>query len=227
MNSAVKQNLEQIRSTIPAHVTLVAVSKFHPAPSVREAYEAGQRVFGESKVQELTSKHEALPSDIQWHFIGHLQTNKVKYIAPFISMIHSVDSYRLLTEINKNAEKNDRIIDILLQVFIASEETKFGFSPEECSELLSVHPLTEWKNIRIRGLMGMATFTEDETQIRNEFRVLTHLFRKLKETVFRDIPYFDQLSFGMSDDYQLAIEEGSTMVRIGSSIFGNRNYQTN
>ncbi|MEG0948144.1 MAG: YggS family pyridoxal phosphate-dependent enzyme [Bacteroidales bacterium] len=222
--TTVQDNLNEIRATIPAGVTLVAVSKFHPVEALQEAYDAGQRVFGESKVQELTAKEHSLPKDIQWHFIGHLQTNKVKYIAPFITMIHSVDSYRLLQEINKAAAKENRTIDILLQIHIASEQTKFGFSPEEVTELLSTHPYAEWKHIRIRGLMGMATFTDDTNRIRQEFRSLRDLFEQLKTRFFASDPDFNELSFGMSDDYLIAIEEGSTMVRIGSSIFGVRNY---
>lgn len=222
--TTVQKNLKEIQATIPEHVTLVAVSKFHPVDALREAYDAGQRIFGESKVQELIAKEEALPKDIQWHFIGHLQTNKVKYIAPFIAMIHSVDSLRLIQEINKAAAKEDRVIDILLQIHIAEEQTKFGFSPAEVTELLSNHPYTEWQHIRIRGLMGMATFTDDTDQIRKEFGELRSLFEELKARFFDDTDYFNELSFGMSDDYLIAIEEGSTMVRIGSNIFGNRNY---
>lgn len=222
--TTVQKNLKEIQATIPEHVTLVAVSKFHPIDALREAYDAGQRIFGESKVQELIAKEEALPKDIQWHFIGHLQTNKVKYIAPFIAMIHSVDSLRLIQEINKAAAKEDRVIDILLQIHIAEEQTKFGFSPAEVTELLSNHPYTEWQHIRIRGLMGMATFTDDTDQIRKEFGELGSLFEELKARFFDDTDYFNELSFGMSDDYLIAIEEGSTMVRIGSNIFGNRNY---
>ncbi|MEG1587552.1 MAG: YggS family pyridoxal phosphate-dependent enzyme [Bacteroidales bacterium] len=220
----VQQNLTEIRKTIPEHVTLVAVSKFQPIEAVRSAYEIGQRVFGESKVQELTAKQEALPADIQWHFIGHLQTNKVKFITPFVAMIHSVDSLRLLLEINKNAMRDGRTIDILLQIHIAREQTKFGFSPDEAIALLTEHPHTEWSNVRIRGVMGMATFTKDEQQIRTEFQILHDLFDFLKGNFFSKDEYFNELSFGMSDDYPIAIEEGSTMVRIGSSIFGERNY---
>ena len=220
----VQSNLTKIRATIPDKVTLVAVSKFHPAEAVGEAYEAGQRIFGESKVQELLAKYDSLPKDIQWHFIGHLQTNKVKYIAPFITMIHSADSFRLIGEINKCAARENRVIDILLQIHIAQEQTKFGFTAEEVTELLTAHLYTEWSHIRIRGVMGMASFTEDERQIRKEFTSLRNLFLSLKEKFFHDAPYFDELSFGMSDDYPVAIEEGSTMVRIGSSIFGVRNY---
>lgn len=222
--TTVQQNLKEIQATIPDNVTLVAVSKFHPAEAISEAYEVGQRVFGESKVQELMAKKEVLPQDIQWHFIGHLQTNKVKFIAPFIAMIHSVDSLRLIQEINKAAAKENRVIDILLQIHIAEEQTKFGFSPAEVIQLLSQYPYTEWKNIRIRGLMGMATFTEDTDQIRKEFGELHGLFDELKSRFFAETDYFNEMSFGMSDDYLIAIEEGSTMVRIGSDIFGRRNY---
>lgn len=224
MNSHIQANLTKIRTTLPQKVTLIAVSKFHPAGMIQEAYDAGQRIFGESKVQELLAKEAILPKDIQWHFIGHLQTNKVKLIVPFITLIHSVDSLRLIQEINKCAARENRIIDILLQIHIAQEQTKFGFSPQECQTLLQQHPYSEWKNIRIRGLMGMATFTDNVSLIRREFTTLRKLYFDLKETVFVNDSSFDELSFGMSDDYQIAVEEGSTMVRIGSNIFGTRNY---
>lgn len=222
--SQVKNKINELRESLPDSVRLVAVSKFHPQSSIEEAYEAGQRIFGESKVQELTAKAEALPADIEWHFIGHLQTNKVKYIAPFVSLIHSVDSIKLLSEINRNAEKNDRVIDCLLQIYIAKEETKFGLDLEECRALLASELFLQMKNIRIAGVMGMATFCEDETQIRQEFKTLKCVFDTLKNDFFADKPYFKEISMGMSDDYHIAIEEGSTLVRIGSSIFGVRNY---
>ncbi|MEG1617005.1 MAG: YggS family pyridoxal phosphate-dependent enzyme [Bacteroidales bacterium] len=224
MNTVIQENLQEIKKSIPSGVELVAVSKFHPVNELQQAYDAGQRVFGESKVQELVQKQEAMPKDIRWHFIGHLQTNKVKYITPFIDMIHSVDSLRLLNEINKEAFKANRVVDVLLQIHIATEQTKFGFSPKECLDMLRTHTLDEWKNIRIRGVMGMATFTDDTSQIRKEFQQLTTLFKELKSELFAHSPYFNELSFGMSDDYLIAIEEGSTLVRIGSSIFGARNY---
>lgn len=226
---SVAENLRQTRSTLPPGVTLVAVSKFHPVEALKEAYNAGQRIFGESREQELAAKHEALPADAEWHFIGHLQTNKVKYIAPFISLIQSVDSERLLTEINRQGAKNERIIDCLLEVHIAQEESKSGFLPEEVRRLVrDSKPAERWPNVRIRGLMGMATYTDDEVQIRREFRILTSLFRQMTDYLIaggtKEASYFDTLSFGMSDDYAIAIEEGSNMVRIGTHIFGEREY---
>ena len=201
---------------------LVAVSKFHEASEVMEAYQAGQRVFGENLVQELVEKQAQLPDDIEWHIIGHLQTNKVKYIAPFISLIESVDSLKLLIEINKQALKNKRVIDCLLQVYIADEDTKFGLAYDEVIEILRSEEFATLKNIRIVGLMGIATNTQSEKQIRDEFQELKVLFDGIKVTYFRKDDYFKELSMGMSADYKLAIDEGSTMVRIGSNIFGKR-----
>lgn len=201
---------------------LVAVSKFHEATEVMEAYEAGQRVFGENIVQELVDKQAQLPKDIEWHLIGHLQTNKVKYIAPFISLIESVDSLKLLMEINKQALKNNRIIDCMLQVYIADEDTKFGLGYDELIELLRSDELAQLNNIRIVGLMGIATNTESMKQIRDEFQELKVLFDGIKLSFFRKDDAFKEISMGMSADYKIAIEEGSTMVRIGSSIFGKR-----
>lgn len=201
---------------------LVAVSKFHEAAEVLEAYNVGQRVFGENIVQELVDKQAQLPHDIEWHLIGHLQTNKVKYIAPFINLIESVDSLKLLIEINKQAAKNKRVIDCLLQVYIADEETKFGLSFDEVIELLRSEEFPNLKNIRIVGLMGIATNTESEKQIRDEFQELKVLFEGIKLSYFRNEDSFKELSMGMSADYKIAIEEGSTMVRIGSNIFGKR-----
>lgn len=221
---SVEANLNAVVSTLPPHVVLVAVSKTHPNQSIMEAYDQGQRVFGENKVQELTNKAESLPSDIKWHMIGHLQSNKVKYIVPFVDLIHGVDSLKLLTAIDKEAAKINRCIDVLLQVHIAQEESKFGFSPDELADVLSGNPMAGLPNVRIRGLMGMATFTDDLRQVRCEFAGLKQLFDKLKISFFADCHYFDTLSMGMSDDYLLAIEEGSTMVRVGSSIFGHRDY---
>jgi len=221
---SIADNLKAIRATLPSHVTLVCVSKFHPNESILEAYEAGTRVFGENKVQEVSRKQETLPKDIAWHFIGHLQTNKVKYITPFVSLIHGVDSYRLLEEINRQAAKSGRIIDCLLQVHIARETTKFGFSPEELTAILAAGKWVELTSVRVRGLMGMATFTDDEVQVRAEFRSLKNFFDQIKIAYFKDQPLFDTLSMGMSDDYRIAVEEGSTMVRVGSSIFGAREY---
>jgi pyridoxal phosphate enzyme (YggS family) len=203
-------------------VKLVAVSKFQDADAVLEAYQVGQRVFGENVVQELVEKQEKLPKDIEWHLIGHLQTNKVKYIAPFISLIESVDSIKLLQEIDKQAAKNKRVIDCLLQVYIADEETKFGLGFDELVELLRSEEYKALKHVRIVGLMGIATNTEVEKQIRDEFEELKVLFDGIKLSYFRKDDYFKEISMGMSSDYKIAVEEGSTMVRIGSSIFGKR-----
>lgn len=224
---SIANNLNQIKSSIPINVTLVAVSKTNPNTAILEAYQTGQRIYGENKVQELTEKYEDLPKDIEWHMIGHLQRNKVKYIAPFISLIHGVDSFKLLQEINKRAAQNERIINCLLQIHIAEEDTKFGFDEKEVIELLQSEAFQDLKNIKIVGLMGMATFTEDENQIRKEFKNLKKLFDKLLTLSTQGTLSTFQLStlsMGMSGDYQLAIEEGSTMIRVGSSIFGERNY---
>jgi pyridoxal phosphate enzyme (YggS family) len=218
----IKENLAIIQDTIPSDVTLVAVSKTKPVSDLQEVYDAGQRVFGENKVQEMTEKYEVLPKDIQWHLIGHLQTNKVKYIAPFVSLIHSVDSMKLLNEINKEAKKNNRVIDCLLQFHIAEEETKFGLSIEEAKELLESKEFVEMQNVSIVGIMGMASFTENIETVRHEFRVLESYFQILKSHFFKFNHHFKEISMGMSGDYLLAIEEGSTMVRVGSSIFGTR-----
>ncbi|MCO5259209.1 MAG: YggS family pyridoxal phosphate-dependent enzyme [Crocinitomicaceae bacterium] len=215
-------NYEEIFKTIPSHVTLVAVSKTKPVEDILAIYNKGQRVFGENKVQEMCDKQAQLPTDIQWHLIGHLQTNKVKYIAPFVTMIHAVDSLKLLQEINKQAQKNNRTIDCLLQFHIAEEETKFGLNKDEAIELLESSEFQELKNIQIRGVMGMATFTDNTSSIRKEFGALVDQFNYLKETYFSNQPSFDTRSMGMSGDYEIAIEEGSTMVRIGSLIFGTR-----
>lgn len=221
---SIADNLNAIRATLPPHVKLVCVSKFHPNDSILEAYETGEKVFGESKVQEVCQKYDTLPKDIVWHFIGHLQTNKVRNLVPFVALIHGVDTLRLLEEINKQAAKAGRTVDCLLQVHIASEETKFGFSPEEVNDALNSGILYTLNSVRVRGLMGMATFTDNEAQVRAEFRSLKTLFDQLKSTYFNDQPLFDTLSMGMSDDYRIAVEEGSTMVRVGSSIFGTRQY---
>jgi pyridoxal phosphate enzyme (YggS family) len=203
-------------------VSLLAVSKTKPVEDINQAYNAGQRLFGENMVQELLEKYEHLPADIQWHLIGHLQSNKVKYIAPFISMIQSVDSLKLLQEINKHAEKHNRIIDCLLQIYIADEETKFGLGFDEAIELLRNEKVAELKNIRIRGLMGIATNTDNEKQIKDEYYELKTFFDGIKQSFFRKDTAFDTLSMGMSSDYKIAIEQGSTMVRLGSTIFGQR-----
>ena len=215
---SIKNNLLQIKSTLPEQVTLVAVSKTKPVSDLMEAYEAGQRIFGENKIQEMSEKWEQMPKDIQWHMIGHVQTNKVKFMAQFVSLIHGVDSLKLLQEINKQALKQNRIIDCLLQIHIAEEETKFGLDEQELASLLSSSEFEEMKNIRIVGLMGMATFTDNKDQIKKEFLNLKSIFDQL--TIHNS--QFTILSMGMSGDYQLAIECGSTMVRIGSSIFGGR-----
>jgi pyridoxal phosphate enzyme (YggS family) len=218
----IAENLVQLKSEIPDSILLVAVSKNHPVEELQIAYQAGQLTFGENKVQEILAKRPFLPENIDWHLIGHLQTNKVKQIAPFVTMIQSVDSLKLLTEISDQAVKNSRVIDCLLQIYIATEETKFGLDEQEVRALLASTSANPLMGVRIRGLMGMASFTDDNIQIRKEFRNLKSLFDKLKAEFFRSTEYFNQLSFGMSGDYQIAIEEGSTIVRIGTKIFGSR-----
>lgn len=216
----IKENLKQIKSSLPAHVTLVAVSKTKPVSDIKEAYNAGHRIFGENKIQEMTEKWQELPKDIEWHMIGHVQRNKVKYMAEFVSLIHGVDNLKLLKEINKLALKHNRVIECLLQIHIAEEDTKFGFDENEVTALLSSDEFSSFSNIKIVGLMGMATYTQDKDQIKTEFQSLKALYEKFKiqNSEFRI------LSMGMSGDYKLAIECGSNMVRIGSSIFGDRNY---
>jgi len=221
----VSDSLINIKKGIPENVKLVAVSKTKPNNMVLDAYNAGQRIFGENKVQDLAAKQPELPQDIQWHFIGHLQTNKVKYIAPFVSMIEAVDSLKILKEINKQALKANRTISCLFQFHIAEEDTKFGLNVSEVKEILESDEYGKMENINIAGVMGMATYTEDEDQIRREFRLLRNIYRELKITYFTESPEFKEISMGMSGDYKIAIEEGSTMVRIGSLIFGERNYQ--
>ena len=218
------ERIKEIENELPAGVRLVAVSKFHPAEAIEEAYRAGQRIFGESKVQEMTAKHESLPKDIEWHFIGHLQTNKVKYIAPYVSLIHGIDSFKLLAEVDKQAAKAGRTVSCLLQLHIAREETKFGFSFDECREMLAEGRWRELKHVRLCGLMGMATNTDNAAQIREEFRSLSDFFREVKSAWFADDDAFRELSMGMSHDYHEAIAEGSTLVRVGSKIFGERIY---
>jgi pyridoxal phosphate enzyme (YggS family) len=220
--NAIAQNLNDIRSEIPAGVRLVAVSKNHPVEAILQAYEAGQRVFGENRVQEILQKRPHLPADMEWHLIGHLQTNKVKLITPFISMIQSVDSWKLLTEISGQALKYERVIDCLLQVYIASEETKFGLDETELGEILTAIRRSPLPGLRIRGLMGMATFTGDLRVVRREFQSVKSLFDTVKKEFYPDDPLFNELSIGMSGDYLIAIEEGSTLVRIGTKIFGSR-----
>jgi len=220
----VAEKLKGVRESLPAGVTLVAVSKTKPDELIMEAYEAGQRDFGENKVQDLAAKQARLPGDIHWHMIGHLQSNKVKYLASFVHMIHGVDSLKLLGAINKEAAKQDRVIDCLLQVRIAQEETKFGLSGDEVLAMVDSDMFKGMKNIRIRGLMGMASYTENREQIRAEFQRLNLIFEKLKASAFKASGSFDQRSYGMSGDYLLAVDEGSNMVRVGSLIFGLRNY---
>jgi len=220
----VAEKLHSIRESLPPSVTLVAVSKTKPDEAVMEAYEAGHRDFGENKVQDLVARAERLPADIRWHMIGHLQSNKVKYLAPMVHMIHGVDSFKLLRVINKEGFKHQRSIDCLLQVRIATEETKFGLTREDVMALVHSPEIRDLKNIRIRGVMGMATFTENQDRIRAEFQHLNAIFDDLKATDVGSRGYFDQRSFGMSGDYLLAVEEGTTMVRIGSLIFGSRDY---
>lgn len=217
---SITENIKTLRNEIPKHVTLVAVSKTKPNEAIIEAYEAGQRVFGENKIQEMVAKWEALPKDISWHMIGHVQRNKVKYMAPFVDLIHGVDSYKLLSEINKQAAKHDRVIDCLLQIHIAEEDTKFGMTQEEAESILTDEKFSDMKNIKVVGLMGMATFTNNTQQVKDEFHKLYTIYNSLKTLQ----PSINVLSMGMSGDYELAIQEGSTMVRVGSRIFGARNY---
>ena len=219
----IRQILNEIHKTLKDGVTLIAVSKTKPATLIQEAYEAGQRHFGENKVQEMAEKAALLPKDIHWHLIGHLQSNKVKYIAPFVHLIHSVDSLKLLSEIDKQAKKNNRVIDCLLQFHIAQEETKFGLNLQEAHSLLTSSEFLEMKNVRIIGVMGMASFTNDEQQVKLEFSNLNGIFSQLKKDFFSLDENFRERSMGMSGDYLLAMQEGSTMVRIGSTIFGGRN----
>ena len=220
----IAESIHQINNELPSGVRLVAVSKFHPAEAIQEAYQAGQRIFGESRMQELVKKHEDLPKDIEWHFIGHLQTNKVRYIVPFISLIESIDSPRLLKEVNKQAAEAGRTVNVLLQLHIAQEETKFGFDFEECRTYLAEGSWRELNNVRICGLMGMASNTDCMEQVKQEFASLHTFFKEIKETFFVGKDYFQEISMGMSHDYPLAIEQGSTLIRVGSKIFGERNY---
>ena len=220
----VKGHLNEVLSSLPEGVRLVAISKYHPNEYIEEAYAEGQRIFGESHEQELRQKVETLPHDILWHFIGHLQTNKVKYIAPYITMIETVDSLKLLREIDKQAAKNERVIDVLLEIHIAAEETKYGLTPDACRALLAEGEWRQLKHVRICGLMMMASNVDDDEQIRSEFRIARQLFDELKAQYFADAPWFCERSWGMSHDYPIAVEEGSTMVRIGTTIFGPRVY---
>ena len=220
--SSIAEKISLLKAKLPSSVSLVAVSKTKPVSDIKLAYNAGQRIFGENRVQEILSKKDLLPADINWHLIGHLQTNKVKYIVPFISMIQSVDSFKLLISIDSEAQKMNRVIDCLLQIHIAKEETKFGFSMCDLSDYLQKEDFTLFKNIRICGVMGMATFTSNTDQVSKEFAFLGNCFKSLKDNFFKSSIDFRQISMGMSGDYKLAIEEGSTMVRIGSLIFGDR-----
>ncbi len=219
---SITDNLIEIKKKLPDHVRLIAVSKTKPAECILELYQYGQRIFGENRVQEITEKYQQLPSDIEWHFIGHLQTNKVKFITPFISFIHSIDSLKLLNEINKEAQKNNRVINCLLEMYIATEETKFGLDLSESIALLESPEYKKMNHIRICGVMGIATFTEDLTRVRNEFKNLASYYNQIKTRYFSNQSYFKEISMGMSNDYEIAIQEGSTLVRIGTSIFGSR-----
>ena len=220
---SIRSNLATLLADIPRECTLIAVTKTQPVENIMEAYESGHKVFGENKVQELVSKYESLPKDISWHLIGHLQTNKVKNAAPFVTLIHSVDSVRLLDEIGKQASKNNRVISCLLQVHIAEEETKFGFSQQEVLDFVSSSAGANLDHVKVTGLMGMATFSDNQAQVRKEFRSLKKLFEKLRSGTLPSAIRMEQLSMGMSGDYKIAIEEGSTMVRVGTAIFGERN----
>lgn len=217
-------NISKIKQALPEDVKLVAVSKTKPNEDILTAYNAGHKVFGENKVQDLTKKYEELPKDIEWHFIGHLQKNKVKYLAPFVQLIHGVDSLKLLKIINKEGAKNIRVIPCLLQFHIAEEDTKFGLSLEEAREMLDSEAFKSYRNVEIKGVMGMATYTENREQVSKEFRMLKNIFNTLKNEYFSSSKSFSEISMGMSDDYTLAVKEGSTIVRIGSKIFGERNY---
>ena len=219
---SITSEIQQLNRELPGTTKLVAVSKFHPVESIQEAYDAGQRIFGESRVQELCQKIPQLPSDIEWHLIGHLQTNKIKQVVPYVSLIHSVDSVKLLMEINREGELIRRVVPCLLQIHVAQEDTKFGFTPEGCKTLMASGFIQDLKYVRIRGLMCMASLTDDATRIRSEFNTVKHLYDELKSTYSSALPMFNELSMGMSDDYKQAIEFGSTLVRIGSRIFGQR-----
>lgn len=219
---SVAEQITRLQKELPEGVNLLAISKYQPIEAIQEAYDAGQRMFGENHIQEMAAKAAALPKDIQWHFTGHVQTNKIKYMAPFVNLIHAVDSFRLLREIDKHAAKHERRIDCLLQIHIAQEDTKYGLSVDECRQLLTNEPWRELEHVRITGLMAMGSNTDDMEQVRNEFKKIKILFDELKEKFFPDEPSFCQISEGMSDDYPIAIEEGSNIVRIGSMIFGER-----
>lgn len=220
----IKKNINEIKGELPDNVKLVAVSKFHPVEALMEAYGAGQRIFGENRAQEIQQKHKVMPTDVQWHFIGHLQTNKVRSIIPYTTLIHSIDSLKLLQCVDAEAKRIGRVADVLLQLHVAKETTKFGLTPEECVELVEDGALKALQNVRVCGVMGMATNTDDEQEIRVEFRAIKNTFDVLKTKFFAANGYFREISMGMSEDYKIAIEEGSTMVRVGTSIFGAREY---
>lgn len=220
----IQANLKEVLDQLPEGVRLVAVSKFHPNEAIEEAYKVGQRIFGESREQELSTKYETLPKDIEWHFIGHLQTNKVKYIAPYIAMIHAVDSYKLLAEIDKQVAKYNRVIPCLLEIHIAQEESKYGFTFDTCRQMLEEGGWKQLKHVCIAGVMGMGTNTDDEKEVEKEFRSLADFFKSLKQDYFSQTDSFKEISMGMSHDYQIAIKCGTTLVRVGSKIFGERIY---
>jgi len=220
----IQANLKEVLDQLPEGVRLVAVSKFHPNEAIEEAYKVGQRIFGESREQELSTKYETLPKDIEWHFIGHLQTNKVKYIAPYIAMIHAVDSYKLLAEIDKQAAKHNRVIPCLLEIHIAQEKSKYGFTFDTCRQMLEEGGWKQLKHVCIAGVMGMGTNTDDEKEVEKEFRSLADFFQSLKQDYFSQTDSFKEISMGMSHDYQIAIKCGTTLVRVGSKIFGERIY---
>lgn len=222
--SVISDQIKIITETLPDGVELVAVSKFHPVEALKEAYDAGQRIFGESRVQEISQKRLLMPDDVQWHFIGHLQTNKVRQLVPYISLVHSVDSMKLLETINAESVRIGRVVDVLLQLHVAQEETKFGFTCEDCVDLVDKGVLGRLPNVRVCGVMGMATNTDDMGKVREEFKSIKNVFDTLKQRYFADKPYFKEISMGMSDDYHIAMEEGSTLVRIGTTIFGSRGY---
>lgn len=220
----VKENIRKLQDSLPKGVGLVAVSKFHPVELLREAYDAGQRIFGESRAQELLLKVGQMPDDVKWHFIGHLQTNKVRAIVPYVAMIHSIDSEKLLRVVDSEAERAGRVVDVLLQLHVAQEETKYGMTADECVAMVESGVLAEFTHVRVCGVMGMATNTDDENEIRAEFRKTKQVFDLLHEGCLHDSDCFREISMGMSDDYQIAVEEGSTLVRVGHSIFGERQY---
>lgn len=222
--SVISDQIKIITETLPDGVELVAVSKFHPVEALKEAYDAGQRIFGESRVQEISQKRLLMPDDVQWHFIGHLQTNKVRQLEPYVSLIHSVDSIKLLESINAESARIGRVVDVLLQLHVAQEETKFGFTCEDCVDLVDKGVLDRLPNVRVCGVMGMATNTDDMGKVREEFKSIKNVFDTLKQRYFADKPYFKEISMGMSDDFHIAMEEGSTLVRIGTTIFGSRGY---